>query len=87
MTLLRKRMIVEMTVRGLAVNAMRLHLHSVSGLASGCTAETEEFSVSMIGRFTVRANSIKWRNRPLRGSQRCQPRMDDLTEFDADGRR
>ncbi len=33
MTPLRKRMVNDMTVRGLTENTMRLYLHSVSGLA------------------------------------------------------
>ena len=44
MTQLRKRMMKNMTVRGLAENKMRLYLHSVSGLARYCKRSPERIS-------------------------------------------
>ncbi len=48
MTQLRKRMMKNMTVRGLAENKMRLYLHSVSGLARYCKRSPERISAQEV---------------------------------------
>ena len=53
MTRLRKRMIDDMTVRGLAENTIRLYLHSVSGLAHHCNRSPEEISAQEVQAYLL----------------------------------
>ena len=53
MTRLRKRMIDDMTVRGLAGNAIRLYLYSVSGLAHNYNRSPEEISAQEVQAYLL----------------------------------
>ena len=53
MTPLRKRMINDMTVRGLTENTMRLYLHSVSGLACHYKRSPEKISAKEVQDYLL----------------------------------
>ena len=53
MTRLRKRMIDDMTVRGLAENTIRLYLYSVSGLAHYYNRSPEEISAQEVQAYLL----------------------------------
>ena len=53
MTPLRKRMVDDMTVRGLAENTMRLYLNSVSGLARYYKRSPEKISAQEVQNYLL----------------------------------